>query len=71
MATVFGQIGCHPLSVVRSFLTEALRLDRTNHIAWRQLGQLYNSEGISPIEAAECFQAAVLLEESVPVEPFR
>lgn len=70
-ATILSQIGCQPLAVVRSFLTEALRLDRTNHIAWLKLGELYKSEGVSPIEVAECFQAAVLLEESAPVEPFR
>lgn len=70
-ATILSQIGCHPLAVVRSFLTEALRLDRTNHIAWLKLGELYKSQGVSPIEVAECFQAAALLEESAPVEPFR
>lgn len=70
-AGVLQQIGGHPLAVVRSFLTGALRLDRTNHTAWRMLGQLYNSEGVSLFEAAECFHAAAFLEESAPVEPFR
>ncbi|KAJ8650756.1 hypothetical protein MRB53_003779 [Persea americana] len=59
-------------AVARSFLTDALRHDRTNYSAWFNLGQLYKAEGArSALEAAECFQAASLLEESAPVEPFR
>ncbi|KAI4301063.1 hypothetical protein L6164_034380 [Bauhinia variegata] len=54
--------------IVRSFLTEALRHDRTNASAWYNLGLLYKAEGLA--EAAECFQAARTLEESEPVEPF-
>lgn len=71
IAGVLQKIGGHPLAVVRGFLTEALRLDRTNHTAWCMLGQLLNSKGVSLVEAAECFQAASLLEDSAPVEPFR
>ncbi|XP_008785179.2 protein NPGR2-like isoform X1 [Phoenix dactylifera] len=71
-ATVLRKIGDWPMAVVRSFLTDALWLDRTNHIAWFNLGLLYKSEGgRSVLEAAECFQAAALLEETAPVEPFR
>ncbi|EPS61061.1 hypothetical protein M569_13738 [Genlisea aurea] len=61
------------LPVLKSFLTDALRLDRTNHRAWYCLGLLYKSEngdGASSA-AAECFEAAAFLEESEPVEPFR
>lgn len=59
-------------AVARSFLTDALRHDRTNYSAWFILGQLYKAEGArSALEAADCFQAAALLEESAPVEPFR
>ncbi|PKA54153.1 putative UDP-N-acetylglucosamine--peptide N-acetylglucosaminyltransferase SEC [Apostasia shenzhenica] len=68
---LLGRCGDQPFSVARSFLAEALRLDRTNHIAWFNLGLLYKAEGISTLEAAECFQAAALLEESAPVEPFQ
>lgn len=57
---------------VRSFLTDALRLDRTNHAAWYNLGLLYKADpGASMLEAVECFEAAALLEETAPVEPFR
>ncbi|RID50763.1 hypothetical protein BRARA_H01470 [Brassica rapa] len=60
-------------SVVRSFLMEALRIDRLNHTAWYILGKMFKAEGSvsSMQEAVECFQAAVTLEETMPVEPFR
>lgn len=54
----------------RSFLMDALRLDRSNASAWYYLGILHKAEGRMS-EAAECFQAANILEESAPVEPFR
>jgi tetratricopeptide repeat protein 7 len=72
LAILLQQLGDQPLPVVRSLLTDALRLDRTNHVAWFQLGLLHEDEGTtSAVEAAECFQAAALLEETAPVEPFR
>ncbi|XP_020575064.1 protein NPGR2 [Phalaenopsis equestris] len=68
-AIVLRHCGDRPFAAVRSFLTEALRLDRTNHVAWLNLGLLYEAEGASAVEAAG-FQAAAVLEESAPVEPF-
>jgi len=61
------------IAVVRSFLMEALRIDRLNHSAWYNLGKMFKAEGSvsSMQEAVECFQAAVTLEETMPVEPFR
>ncbi|KAF2589970.1 hypothetical protein F2Q70_00039791 [Brassica cretica] len=61
------------IAVVRSFLMEALRIDRLNHTAWFILGKMFKAEGSvsSMQEAVECFQAAVTLEETMPVEPFR
>ncbi|KAJ1298883.1 hypothetical protein BS78_01G487900 [Paspalum vaginatum] len=71
-AIVLRQLSKKPLPAVRCFLTDALHLDRTNHVAWFHLGLLYEDEGDSAaIEAAECFKAAALLEENVPAEPFR
>ncbi|KAK4492460.1 hypothetical protein RD792_003269 [Penstemon davidsonii] len=71
-ATVLRRIGCQSPAIIRSFLTEALRIDRMNSSAWYNLGLLYKDEGISSAaEAAECFQAAVILEETEPIEPFR
>ncbi|XP_015691111.1 protein NPGR2 [Oryza brachyantha] len=71
-AIVLRRLGERPLAAVRCFLTDALQLDRTNHVAWFNLGLLYEDEGgSSALEAAECFQTAALLEETNPVEPFR
>lgn len=71
-AIVLRQLSDQSLPVVKSFLTDALRLDRTNPRAWYNLGLLYKSESsASAMEAAECFEAAALLQESEPVEPFR
>jgi ATP-dependent RNA helicase DHX36 len=72
-AVALRQLGVRPLHAARCFLTDALRLDRTNHVAWFNLGLIYEDEGgsSSALEAAECFQTAVLLEETAPPEPFR
>lgn len=71
-AVVVNRLGNSEV-VVKSFLMNALSLDRMNHSAWYNLGLLYKSQGTlsSLSEAAECFEAAVFLEESAPVEPFR
>ncbi|XP_048532688.1 protein NPGR2-like isoform X1 [Triticum urartu] len=73
-AVALRQLGGRPLPAARCLLTDALRLDRTNHVAWFNLGLTYEDEGGSSsaaLEAAECFQAAALLEETAPAEPFR
>ncbi|KAL9261515.1 NPGR2-like protein [Drosera capensis] len=58
--------------VIRSFLMDALQLDRMNHTAWYNLGLFHRAKGTAAAqEAAECFQAAAFLEETAPVEPFR
>ncbi|CAH1447257.1 unnamed protein product [Lactuca virosa] len=58
--------------VVRSLLTEALRVDRMNSWGWYNLGQFYKEEGPMFIkEAVECFEAATVLKETEPIEPFR
>lgn len=72
MAVVLRRLGGRSLPVVRSLLTEALRLDRMNYSAWYNLGMLYKDEGAALAqEAAECFEVATLLKETAPVEPFR
>ncbi|KAL8089134.1 hypothetical protein AgCh_038783 [Apium graveolens] len=72
MAGVLKKVNGPSLAVVRSFLTEALRLDRMNLSAWYNLGMLYKDKGSTmALEAAECFEAATLLEETAPIEPFR
>ncbi|KAK9067531.1 hypothetical protein SSX86_011642 [Deinandra increscens subsp. villosa] len=72
MAMVLRRLGGKSGPVIRSFLTEALRLDRMNPWAWYNLGQFYKDEGPGFIkEAVDCFEAASILEETEPVEPFR
>lgn len=72
MAVVLRRLGEQSHAIVRSLLTDALRLDRMNPSAWNNLGLLYKAIGPSmSLDAADCFKAAALLEESAPVEPFR
>ncbi|OVA07936.1 Tetratricopeptide repeat-containing domain [Macleaya cordata] len=78
IANVLRQQGMNNLSmpVVESYLTEALRLDGRNHSTWYNIGLLYKEkakggEASASIEAVECFEAATVLKESAPVEPFR
>ncbi|KAK6937746.1 hypothetical protein RJ641_031254 [Dillenia turbinata] len=72
MAVVLRRVCGDHSPTVRSFLMEAIRLDRMNSSAWHTLGLLYKSEGASSAqEAAECFEAASALEETAPVETFR
>nr|XP_043637347.1 protein NPGR2-like isoform X2 [Erigeron canadensis] len=72
MAMVLKRFGGKSGPVIRSFLTEALRLDRMNSWAWYNLGQFYKDEGPMFItEAVDCFEAASILKETEPIEPFR
>ncbi|RVW28811.1 Protein NPGR2 [Vitis vinifera] len=71
-ATVLRKLSDQSLPAVRSFLTDALRIDRTNPSAWYNLGLVCKAEmGASAVEATECFEAAAFLQETAPVEPFR
>ncbi|XP_008777058.1 protein NPG1-like [Phoenix dactylifera] len=57
------------LPVARSFLLDALRLEPTNRLAWCYLGLVHRDDG-RLADAADCFLAASMLEESDPVEGF-
>ncbi|XP_028795726.1 protein NPG1-like [Neltuma alba] len=57
------------LPLARSFLSDALRLEPTNRTAWFHLGKVHKYDGRIG-DAADCFQAASMLEESDPVESF-
>lgn len=72
-AVVLRQVGGQSDAVVKSLLMNALRVDRMNPSAWYTLGLLHKDEDTpsSLCEAAQCFEAAAILEESAPVEPFR
>ncbi|KAG5060810.1 hypothetical protein JHK87_001839 [Glycine soja] len=69
MGALIQKMGSKYLAVARSSLSDALRIEPTNRKAWYYLGLLHKHEGrIS--DAAECFQAASMLEESDPIESF-
>ncbi|XP_021280940.1 protein NPGR2 [Herrania umbratica] len=72
-AGVLRQLGSQSTAIIKSLLMNALRVDRMNPSAWYNLGLLHKAEdtAASLEEAAECFEAAAILEESAPVEPFR
>jgi hypothetical protein len=58
------------LPAARSFRSDALRVEPTNRIAWLHLGKVHKLDG-RIADAADCFQAVVMLEEWDPVESFR
>ncbi|EAY84980.1 hypothetical protein OsI_06345 [Oryza sativa Indica Group] len=62
--------GSRYLPAARCFLSDALRIEPTNRMAWLHLGKVHRNDGRIN-DAADCFQAAVMLEESDPVESFR
>ncbi|KAG0470323.1 hypothetical protein HPP92_017023 [Vanilla planifolia] len=61
--------GSRPLAIAKSFLLDALKLEPTNHMAWHYLGMVHRDDGRLS-DAADCFLAAAMLEESDPVENF-
>lgn len=63
------KIGSKALPVARSLLSDALRIDPTNRMAWYYLGMVHRDDG-RIVDAADCFQAASMLEESDPIESF-
>ncbi|XP_065874431.1 protein NPGR2 isoform X2 [Euphorbia lathyris] len=72
-AVALRKLGDQRSELIRSYLMGALRLDRMNSSAWYNLGLLHKTEGTASSlqEAAECFETAMFLEETEPVEPFR
>nr|XP_043620221.1 protein NPGR2-like [Erigeron canadensis] len=72
IAVVFRKLGGQSGAVAQSFLNEALRVDRMNSSAWYNLGLFLRNEGPMCLsEATDCFQAASVLMETEPIEPFR
>lgn len=61
--------GPKTLPVARSLLSDALRIEPTSRMAWYYLGMVHRDDG-RLADAADCFQAASMLEESDPVESF-
>lgn len=72
MAVIIRRAGGKSVATAKSFLTEALRIDWLNSSAWYNLGLVYKDDGPMFLkEAANCFEAATMLAEKEPIEPFR
>jgi tetratricopeptide (TPR) repeat protein len=69
ISALLSKIGSKALPVARSLLSDALRIDPTNRMAWYYLGMVHRDDG-RIADAADCFQAASMLEESDPIESF-
>jgi cytochrome c-type biogenesis protein CcmH/NrfG len=69
IGSVLSNRGLKVLPVARSLLSDALRIDPTNRMAWYYLGMVHRNDGRLS-DAADCFQAASMLEESDPIESF-
>ncbi|KAI4381219.1 hypothetical protein MLD38_007314 [Melastoma candidum] len=69
IGAILQKMGRSSLPVARGLLSDALRIDPTNVMAWYHLGLVHKDDG-RLADAADCFQAASMLEESDPVESF-
>ncbi|KAJ7549727.1 hypothetical protein O6H91_07G065300 [Diphasiastrum complanatum] len=69
MAVVLSKAEGKSSAVARWFLRDSLSTEPGNHIAWYNLGLVCEEEG-EIREAADCYQAAVLVAQSAPVERF-
>lgn len=69
IGSLLWKMGSKSLPVGRGFLSDALRIEPTNQMAWYHLGMIHRDDGRLG-EAADCFQAASMLEDSDPVESF-
>lgn len=69
MGSLMLKSGSKASPVSRSLLSDALRIEPTNRNAWYHLGLTHKEDGRMG-DAADCFQAASMLEESDPIESF-
>lgn len=70
MSALIHKIGSKALpAAARSMLSDALRIEPTNPMAWYYLGLIHKHDGRMG-DAADCFQAASMLEEFDPIESF-
>lgn len=69
LGALLSKMGTKALPVARNLLSDALRIEPTNRNAWYYLGMVHRDDG-RHADAAECFQAASMLEESDPIETF-
>ncbi|MQL81381.1 hypothetical protein Taro_013830 [Colocasia esculenta] len=69
MGALLWKTGSNSLFVARTFLSDALRHQPTNRLAWYYLGMVHKDDG-RIADAADCLQAASMLEDSDPIESF-
>lgn len=69
ISTLLTKMGEKMLPVARTLLSDSLRLEPTNYLAWYHLAMVHKAAGRLS-DAMDCFQAASMLEESEPVESF-
>lgn len=69
IGSALAKLGQKMLPSVRTLLTDALKIEPTNRMAWYQLALVHRDDG-RLADAADCFQAAAMLEESDPIESF-
>lgn len=69
IGALLSKVGANALPVARTFFSDALRIEPTNRDAWYNLGVVHKNTGCIA-DAADCFQAASMLEESDPIESF-
>ncbi|WJX61534.1 Protein npg1, variant 2 [Trifolium repens] len=69
MSALIQKMGSKALAAARSMLSDALRIEPTNRMAWYYLGLVHKNDG-RMADAADCFQAASMLEEFDPIESF-
>lgn len=69
MGSLMGKMVYEASPFARSLFSDALRIEPTNRMAWYYLGLTHKADG-RIVDAADCFQAASILEESDPIESF-
>ncbi|KAK9068236.1 hypothetical protein SSX86_012347 [Deinandra increscens subsp. villosa] len=69
IGAIMSDRGLPMLPVARTMLSDALRLEPTNRMAWLHLGHVHKLDGRLS-DAIDSFQAASMLEESDPIESF-
>ncbi|KAL0409385.1 UNVERIFIED_CONTAM: protein NPG1 [Sesamum radiatum] len=65
IGSLLCKMGGKMLPVARTLLSDALRIEPTNYMAWYYLGRIHKDEG-RIADALDCFQAASMLKESDP-----
>ncbi|XAR62414.1 hypothetical protein NMG60_11017159 [Bertholletia excelsa] len=69
ICAALSKMGSKALPVARSLLSDALRIEPMDGTAWYYLGLVHRDDGRIG-DAIDCFQAAVMLKESDPIESF-